>query len=1166
MFWFVLRNHKKWLVYSWDVSQLDTCLDSKTALDRRNKKPESFHLTDYTGRVYWRKQTFTLPYTVDILNDSKQINEEFQSFLVKQAKSKLISDIALGIWLELLKQFDVYKAKNGFVYLLQLKQEDIIELARDNTQEAKYVLMKEFMDWYSYFDDYELKQNGKKYPITISHSYKIDDVTIPYNYTLALRKAMFGANQWQSIGPDKLLMDWQYDVIRRMWKKTVVFWPRRAGKCVWELGKLRLANGTFVYARDVKVWDKLLASKPSDHKEWNHNNYVTVKDIDKFQKECVEVILDNGMSFVVSSDHRIPTQSTFSKEWRDMNIDNYTLAKDLKPWEDFVPTNNRIYYSHNNNKYKAEWLLVGMFLWDWVNDTWKISCHQQEIADYLLERLPWSTYNNSFIHINQNTIKAVTTRKNDNFSIEERKTFYWLNNMSYNKFIVNPIFWYGNSFKRGMIEWLILSDWYIQIKNTTSNRKDSFEIVYTTTSKQLAKDIQIVLWDLWVFSYLREKKITTQFKSNTNNIAYDVHISDKDSLKKIFRYTNISTKKNFTEALDIINTRDWYTNNTLNLIPLQAITYTDTKKFEINWKWFDNTREKEYNLCRRKADASWLSHRKQYFRWKVVEVKSVWTQNVVHIEVDWDRTYRYEWCLTHNTFLLAFLARREIMAQKMNFQNQYRPVSVLYLGLSDSKNFKVVQYLKGMDKMFSKNAEWMFHYSSDQKMYTFRSGKEILWSITFISTEQKDPWVGDYADLIIIDEAIKVPNRIRELLEPIINNEWAKLLTASTLYYNAPKNWNYDLMLEAEKQSLWKDIYKYIDTNFEQFRPLSEKIRTEEDKLEYQVLVNAFSDANERTGLRYCIDDVEYIPEQRRETEKERLWKQNPQRYYAEYYSRYADEGKVFNYNNCLAEIKKDTSKTYEHITTVHDSALTYDISAVLVWARDPSLRKIVVLDEHEIKKTGYYEDQAKQIKEIIADSVKYTKPQNLDIASKPIWNPQTSDTFFICDGNQKATAELFQMAGVNIDLRITYSANGEWESKSKFLYNEINVPKKILIEITEKIVENGFIVIDTKLKKLLDEFDSYYKTTDPVTGNIKYSKWKSDDFIHAFMMLCYFFYEKLNLKHELVKRTDHKSLWMISKQAVLQIKYQEHLDKLKKKEDDRATKLNQIYFYNHVY
>lgn len=56
-------------------------------------------------------------------------------------------------------------------------------------------------------------------------------------------------------------------------------------------------------------------------------------------------------------------------------------------------------------------------------------------------------------------------------------------------------------------------------------------------------------------------------------------------------------------------------------------------------------------------------------------------------------------------------------------------------------------------------------------MYSFRSGKDILGSITFISAEQKDPGIGDYADLIIIDEAIKVPNHIWEGLEPIINNE-----------------------------------------------------------------------------------------------------------------------------------------------------------------------------------------------------------------------------------------------------------------------------------------------------------------------------------------------------------------------------------------------------------
>ena len=141
-----------------------------------------------------------------------------------------------------------------------------------------------------------------------------------------------------------------------------------------------------------------------------------------------------------------------------------------------------------------------------------------------------------------------------------------------------------------------------------------------------------------------------------------------------------------------------------------------------------------------------------------------------------------------------------------------------------------------------------------------------------------------------------------------------------------------------------------------------------------------------------------------------------------------------------------------------------------------------MVLEEHALKKTGYYEDQAREVKDIIVNSVKYTRPTDIDMQNKPIWEPNKSDTFFICDGNQKATAELFQMAGVQIDLRITYSSNGEGESKSKFIYNEINVPKKMLIEITEKMLENGFILINTKLKKLLDEFDSYYKVSNPQT------------------------------------------------------------------------------------
>jgi hypothetical protein len=57
-------------------------------------------------------------------------------------------------------------------------------------------------------------------------------------------------------------------------------------------------------------------------------------------------------------------------------------------------------------------------------------------------------------------------------------------------------------------------------------------------------------------------------------------------------------------------------------------------------------------------------------------------------------------------------------------------------------------------------------------------------------------------------------------------------------------------MLEAEKHTVWKNIYSLIDKEFEKFKPLTEKEWKLEDRLEYQKLVNDFADANEWTWLR----------------------------------------------------------------------------------------------------------------------------------------------------------------------------------------------------------------------------------------------------------------------------------------------------------------------------
>ena len=46
----------------------------------------------------------------------------------------------------------------------------------------------------------------------------------------------------------------------------------------------------------------------------------------------------------------------------------------------------------------------------------------------------------------------------------------------------------------------------------------------------------------------------------------------------------------------------------------------------------------------------------------------------------------------------------------------------------------------------------MFVYSSGDMIYRFKSGDQILGEITFVSAKSDDPGIGDYADLIIVDE------------------------------------------------------------------------------------------------------------------------------------------------------------------------------------------------------------------------------------------------------------------------------------------------------------------------------------------------------------------------------------------------------------------------------
>jgi len=523
------------------------------------------------------------------------------------------------------------------------------------------------------------------------------------------------------------------------------------------------------------------------------------------------------------------------------------------------------------------------------------------------------------------------------------------------------------------------------------------------------------------------------------------------------------------------------------------------------------------------------------------------------------------------TFALAYIARRKMMQQKFNFQNMYRPVNVIYIWLTDEKNQSVVQYLKWMEKSFKDSANQMFYYNPATGVYEFRQGSgknmEVLWQITLTTIKSFEPWVGNFWDMIVIDEFVKVPRSVYEWLEPIIDNEWADFLAASTLYYDAPKNRWYDLLVEYEQQSMDKqDIYKYIEERRLKFHPLAvtEQPRDESTQESYMSMMEEFKESNEYVGIRYTIDDIEYMNDAKKDKIKEKYWRMNKERYYSELYARYADEWKVFNYQHSVAQPELIAQSQFEYAVVANDPAKDRDESAVLVSWRDKNKRKIFFVEEQSIKKMWEYKDQAIELLSIMKRAEKY-----VETVYTSDWKerPKNYNVYMAVDGTQKATVEVMEIRWLEISLKIVY---WWWESFSKKTYNEYVVSKKYLVDVARECFENWMVLVSKELKQLFKEFDNFYKKVGKDGASVTYEwVWSTDDFVNAFCISCFFYHEVMWIKWIIGEKTPLKlpDSKPVSHEAEL-LKSKKEYDKetQQKKLDKIRVKNNNIYFQQFVY
>ncbi len=463
-----------------------------------------------------------------------------------------------------------------------------------------------------------------------------------------------------------------------------------------------------------------------------------------------------------------------------------------------------------------------------------------------------------------------------------------------------------------------------------------------------------------------------------------------------------------------------------------------------------------------------------------------------------------------------------------------KPIRVLYYWLTQKKTLTAINYLKSVSKEFRKVGILQWKQWEQKLSYVDPITKDELGVFEFHSADEKEAWVGEYADLIILDEAARIPEDIYDSMKAIIFSEGSRAFIISTIHWNTPKNWFYQLLIRAETQQIKhnnkeyrekaKDILKQVTEKWKDFLVKNLRdIKTELEDLNYKYRVYV--------ARRVTLDEVERLPEYKKQKTKEEL-QSNPLRYYTEVYSIFPSEQRVFRYFGHLVDIDPNSEGTlqkYERIYIWYDPARAQDNAAVVFVG-------------------VYYNDVGKLIFEVF-DSVFWTPEQNVrywEQVERVGEFKQMYDAFLAVDatGIGRVLVEDFERQGYYVDFPIVYTS-----------WNQINrerwvwkVPKGMMVMELERLFDEGHIKINKRLRELIEEMDSFKKYSTQ-SGQIKYEAEKGhDDLVNAMMIAIFSAYEidALKMKTHINKVDKADEIARITR---------EYLEELKAKEEERQRR-----------
>ena len=1080
MYWWLYKDYdnERGICYNWDKMNLKYCLDAKEAEQWYNDN-KNLMVTVNIKRPPNLEIPIQIPLGTD-LNRKKDIDKNFLTFITKGA-------ISTRMELVLSRFMDNYHLDKNWVFHRR-EQED--KSALESTRNVLALcMMKDIILWVFRVTPIKIpawkdkKNLGKTEYINwdigedFSIEYEVQGEKYKTNLFWVYKPKLFEAmlaDTWRQFN-GFCLQNWQMMVWLLSWWVTYVIWPRWWGKCKMETEKIRLSDWTFKLAKDVKVWDKLLAS--------DKKGYTNVVDVQHFQKECVRVILKDGTDFIVTKDHRIPTQNTYHNWSWDMDIGNYTTAENLVPGKDFVPLmiDNKEFRKAESLDFE-KWVLVWMLLWDWslTGSTVEITCIDTDKREYICSILNklWYEY-----YLKKDE-KNIGIKWFNNIRRE-----YWLFWKSHEKEISNKIFSESNKFKRWVISWMLWTDWYLWIKKHTKKINMPF-VEYSSVNKKLVRQLRVLMADVWLISYERKKNKDTHFKDwkKYNTDFYYAYISDRDSLNKINKYCNLSLKQNYMTWSMLVKDEVDFSQWTISIIPKCAFKEKTVKGIRINWhNYYNWIREPYYDFQRSKCKKYWIEQWLKYNWSKVEKVEDVWLQNVVNIEVDWDHTYWGELDLTHNSLYINGDSAWYLLKEITDSNERIQEFSVLYMGLSQKQNAPYMVYSQQMLNNLIDLPSFCNKLPDSTWLYIVDWDKQR--KLEYVTTNQNDPtrsrrtrkfvWdEADYLDWDYVWTAMATADSLVTLISTIGPNTQAWHFYQGWL--NAYKNQRDYEPIDVLIHDIWTKYWMHLCKSRKDYL---RKIKS----WDFEKMRAEFIQRRPEVALHFTMDDVEFLTEEQKQAQVTRVLNARWYDYMlAEYYWEYSTDQTVFN----IEWVQLACPTSCDYWVVGYDEADTFDNPWLcILWVKD---WKYYIKETYNLAKES--NERFSKMKQVIQDLKNSTRPVYLVLDASRGW----------------AAARELWMLGMPVDMLIKWTGNVTYQPWARH-----NVGKAWCIEmIKSSFFDTNIIHIDPACyweNWLVEELSHFKKWK----ASARWEKKKHDDQVSWMMLVLYFawFHDQIWIK-----------------------------------------------------